>query len=79
MPVYCLPTSFHTYTHNPTYPTDFPLPMQHYSQYRWWLRLISSVHHAMQDKKKCVIDPKGYMHPDVHCSTVYNSQDMEAT
>ena len=24
-------------------------------------------------------DPKGYMHPDVHCSTVYNSQDMEAT
>ena len=24
-------------------------------------------------------DPKGYMHPNVHCSTVYNSQDMEAT
>ena len=23
-------------------------------------------------------DPKGYMHPNVHCSTVYNSQDMEA-
>jgi len=23
-------------------------------------------------------DPKGYMHPKVHCSTVYNSQDMEA-
>jgi len=23
-------------------------------------------------------DPKGYMHPGVHCSTVYNSQDMEA-
>ena len=22
---------------------------------------------------------KGYMHPSVHCSTVYNSQDMEAT
>ena len=22
---------------------------------------------------------KGYMYPDVHCSTVYNSQDMEAT
>ena len=24
-------------------------------------------------------DPKGYMHPNVHCSTVYNSQDMEET
>ena len=23
-------------------------------------------------------DPKGYMHPSIHCSTVYNSQDMEA-
>ena len=23
--------------------------------------------------------PKGYMHPNVHCSTVYNSQDMEQT
>ena len=22
---------------------------------------------------------KGYRHPNVHCSTVYNSQDMEAT
>ena len=22
---------------------------------------------------------KGYMHPSVHCRTVYNSQDMEAT
>ena len=21
---------------------------------------------------------KGCMHPDVHCSTIYNSQDMEA-
>ena len=24
-------------------------------------------------------DLKGYSHPSVHCSTVYNSQDMEAT
>ena len=25
-------------------------------------------------------DPKGYMHPSVHCSTVYyNSHDMETT
>ena len=24
-------------------------------------------------------DLKGYMHPSVHYSTVYNSQDMEAT
>ena len=24
-------------------------------------------------------DPKGYMHSSVHCSTVYNNQDMEAT
>ena len=23
--------------------------------------------------------PKGYMHPNVHCSTVYNIQDREAT
>ena len=23
--------------------------------------------------------PKGYMHANVHCSTVYNSQDMEPT
>ena len=24
-------------------------------------------------------DLKGYMDPNVHCSTVYNSQDLEAT
>ena len=24
-------------------------------------------------------DRKGYMHPSVHCSTIYNSQDLEAT
>ena len=24
-------------------------------------------------------DPKGYKHSNVHCSTIYNSQDMEAT
>ena len=24
-------------------------------------------------------DLKGYMHPNVHCSTVYNIQDREAT
>ena len=24
-------------------------------------------------------DLKGSMHPNVHCSTVYSSQDMEAT
>ena len=24
-------------------------------------------------------DPKGYVHPSVNCSTVYNSQDMERT
>ena len=24
-------------------------------------------------------DQKGYVHPSVHCSTVYNSQDLEAT
>ena len=23
--------------------------------------------------------PKGHMHHNIHCSTVYNSQDMEAT
>ena len=22
--------------------------------------------------------PKGYVHPNVHCSTIYNSQDKEA-
>ena len=31
--------------------------------------------HISQEKH----DPKGYMHPSVHCSTVYNSQDMEVT
>ena len=31
----------------------------------------------MQDKKKCITDPKGYMHPNVHCSTVYNSQEWK--
>ena len=25
------------------------------------------------------IKKKRYMHPSVHCSTIYNSQDMEAT
>ena len=24
-------------------------------------------------------DLKGYMHPSVHCGTVYNRQDLEAT
>ena len=24
-------------------------------------------------------DLKGYMHPNVHCSTIYDSQDLEAT
>ena len=24
-------------------------------------------------------DPKGYMHPNIHCSTVYNNQNTEAT
>ena len=32
-----------------------------------WNRHISGEKH----------DPKGSMHPSVHCSTVYNSQDME--
>ena len=33
--------------------------------------------HISGKKKKH--DPKGYMHPNVHCSPVYKSQDMEAT
>ena len=28
-------------------------------------------------KQGFIYDPKGYMHLKVHCSTVYNSQDME--
>ena len=24
-------------------------------------------------------NPKGYIHLNVHCSTIYNNQDMEAT
>ena len=24
-------------------------------------------------------DLKGYIHPSVHCSTIYSSQDMEAS
>jgi len=31
--------------------------------------------HPEEEKHK----PEGYLHPNVHCSTVYNSQDMEAT
>ena len=33
--------------------------------------------YILEKKKKH--DPKGYMHPNVHCSPVYKSQDMEAT
>ena len=29
--------------------------MQHYSQNGWWLRLMSSFSHDMQDKKKCIV------------------------
>ena len=29
--------------------------------------------------KKKKHDLNGYMHPNVHCSTLYNNQDMEAT
>ena len=29
--------------------------------------------------EKTKINLKSYMHPNVHCSTIYNSQDMEAT
>ena len=32
---------------------------------------------GMHLKKKH--DPQGYTQPTVHCSTVYNGQDMEAT
>ena len=28
---------------------------------------------------KTLIDSKGYIHPSIHSSTIYNSQDMEAT
>jgi len=26
-----------------------------------------------------IINPKRYVHPSVHCNTIYYSQDMEAT
>ena len=29
--------------------------------------------------EKTKINLKSYMHANVHCSTIYNSQDMEAT
>ena len=34
---------------------------------------------GMYPGKKKGHDLKGYIYPDVHCSTVYNSQDTEAT
>ena len=27
----------------------------------------------------CIKKKKRHMHPNVHCSTIYDSQDMEAT
>ena len=35
---------------------------------------------SIANKKQGFIhDPEGYMYLNIHCSTVYNSQDMEAT
>jgi len=34
---------------------------------------------AFSDISRYDSNSKRYMHPNVHCSTVYNSQDMEAT
>ena len=39
------------------------------------MTLQSTPGHKSREK----YDLKGYMNPSVHCSTVYNSQDMEAT
>ena len=39
--------------------------------------MILQSHSWVDSGEKC--GSKGYMHPSVHSSTVYNSQDMEAT
>jgi len=36
-------------------------------------------HSCIYIQRKRKHDPKRYMHSGVHCSTVYNSQDMEVT
>ena len=38
----------------------------------------NSTHGHITEKNKN-INLKRYMHPNAHCSTIYNSQDMEAT
>ena len=34
---------------------------------------------TIMQKDTCKKKKKRYMHPNVHCSTIYSSQDMEAT
>ena len=41
----------------------------------WVQSLVLELLHAMGTTKK----KKRYMDPNVHCSTIYNSQHMEAT
>ena len=35
--------------------------------------------HKQKQKRERKKEKKRYVHPNVHCSTIYNSQDMEAT
>ena len=41
--------------------------------------MIQQLHSWAYIRKRQNSDLKRYMHPNVHCSTIYSSQDMEAT
>ena len=41
-----------------------------------WMKLEPSLQSEVSQKEKH--DPKGFMHPNVHGVSAYNSQDMEA-
>ena len=41
--------------------------------------MIQQSHSWNKSRKGKNSNSKRYMHPNVHCSTIYNNQDMEAT
>ena len=41
--------------------------------------MTQKTHSWVYTQKKKKHNSKRYVHPNVNCSTVYNSQDMEAT
>ena len=44
-------------------------------QFHHRVHMTQQFHHRYREKH----NSKRHMHPSVHCSTVYNNQDMEAT